>query len=219
MFYVQEEGWVVCRAFKKRTTNSQNTKRTIEGWDTSYFYEEAPSGIINNSMVDPIELISRQPQSYISQTYNMCKQEIEACMHAEQFVQLPQLESPSLPLLVKRPSTVSLVSSEINNDDTDDQNRLLLLSNNNNNNTTTITTNNVTDWRALDKFVASQLSHEVETDQGVLLSSFGATNNNHSSDMALMLLQQSSRDEGNKLSPFLNGSSDCSDIGICIFEK
>nr|QDX01716.1 NAC domain-containing protein NAC55 [Medicago sativa subsp. falcata] len=208
----QEEGWVVCRAFKKRTTNSQSTKSTIEGWDTSYFYEEAASRV-NNSMVDPIDqLISRQPQSYLSQSYNMCKQEIEACMHAEQFLQLPQLESPSLPL-VKRPSTMSLVSDN-NNDDINDQNRLLLLSNNNDN----ITTNTVTDWRALDKFVASQLSHEVETDQGVLLSSFG-TNNNPSSDMALMLLQQGNRDEENKLSPFLNASSDCSDIGICVFEK
>lgn len=209
---MQEEGWVVCRAFKKRTTNSQSTKSTIEGWDTSYFYEEAASRV-NNSMVDPIDqLISRQPQSYLSQSYNMCKQEIEACMHAEQFLQLPQLESPSLPL-VKRPSTMSLVSDN-NNDDINDQNRLLLLSNNNDN----ITTNTVTDWRALDKFVASQLSHEVETDQGVLLSSFG-TNNNPSSDMALMLLQQGNRDEENKLSPFLNASSDCSDIGICVFEK
>ena len=210
---MQEEGWVVCRAFKKRTTNSQSTKSTVEGWDTSYFYEEAASRI-NNSMVDPIDqIISRQPQSYLSQSYNMCKQEIEACMHAEQFLQLPQLESPSLPL-VKRPSTMSLVS-ENNNDDINDQNRLLLLSNNNDN----ITTNTVTDWRALDKFVASQLSHEVETDhQGVLLSSFG-TNNNPSSDMALMLLQQGNRDEENKLSPFLNASSDCSDIGICVFEK
>nr|QSD99857.1 NAC family transcription factor [Melilotus albus] len=193
----QEEGWVVCRAFKKRTTNSQSTKSTIEGWDTSYFFEESSSRV-NNSMVDPIDqLISRQPQSYLSQSYNMCKQEIEACMHAEQFVQLPQLESPSLPL-AKRPSTMSLVSDN-NNDD--------------------FATNTVTDWRALDKFVASQLSHEVETDQEVLLSSFGANNNNASSDMALMLLQQGSRDEGNKLSPFLNASSDCSDIGICVFEK
>ncbi|CAL5188126.1 unnamed protein product [Lathyrus oleraceus] len=206
----QEEGWVVCRAFKKRATNSQSTKNTMERWDTSYFYEEGASRV-NNSMVDPIELISRQPQSYLSQTYNMCKQEIEACMHAEQFIQLPQLESPSLPI-IKRPSSVSLVS-ENNNDDIDDQNRLLLLSSNNNN----ITTNNVTaDWRDLDKFVASQLSHEVEIDQGVLSSFGGGTNNIPSSDMALLLMQQGGRDEGNK---FLNATSDCSDIGICIFEK
>ncbi|XP_004512121.1 NAC domain-containing protein 37 [Cicer arietinum] len=221
----QEEGWVVCRAFKKRATNSQ-TKNTIERWDTSYFYEEA-SGM--SSMVDPIDLISRQPQSFLAQSFNMCKQEIEAennnnnnslisCMHADQFIQLPQLESPSLPL-VKRPSIVSLVSENNDDNNDDDQKRLLLLSNNN---VTTITTTNnnnnnnnnnnqvTTDWRALDKFVASQLSHE---DEGVL-SSFGTNILLPNSDMALMLMQ-GSRDEGNK---FLNASSDC-DIGICVFEK
>lgn len=190
----------MCRAFKKRT-NGQT--KTIEGWDSSYFYDEA-SGV--STVVDPIDhLISRQPQSFLAQNF-MCKQEIEAdnlsCMHADQFVQLPQLESPTLPL-VKKPSTVSLVS-ETNEDD--DQNRI---SNNNNNNT-----KKVTDWRALDKFVASQLSqgdrHEADA-----LPSF---DNHTSSDMALLLLQSSRDNEGNKLSPFLSTSSDC-DIGICVFEK
>ncbi|TKY70462.1 NAC domain-containing protein 37 [Spatholobus suberectus] len=192
----QEEGWVVCRAFKKKTTGQT---KTIEGWESSYFYDEA-SGV--STVVDPIDLISRQSQSFLAQNF-MCKQEIEAdnlsCMHQDPFVQLPQLESPSLPL-VKRPSTVSLVSD--NNEDEDIQNRL---SNNN--------TKKVTDWRALDKFVASQLSQEDRHDTNGL-SSF-EPHDNH--DMALLLLQ-SSRDEGNKLSPFLTTSSDC-DIGICVFEK
>ncbi|XP_027361660.1 NAC domain-containing protein 37-like [Abrus precatorius] len=193
----QEEGWVVCRAFKKRT-NGQT--KTIEGWDTSYFYDEA-SGV--STVVDPIDLISRQPQSFLSQNF-LCKQEIEAdnlsCMHPDQFVQLPQLESPSLPL-IKRPSTMSLVSD--NNEEDDTQNMLI-------NNTT----KKVTDWRALDKFVASQLSQEDRHETNAL-SSFETHNNNP--DMALLLLQNS-RDEGNKLSPFFNTSSDC-DIGICVFEK
>ena len=93
-----------------------------------------------STVVDPIELISRQSQSFVAQNF-MCKQELEAdnlsCMLQDPFVQLPQLESPSLPL-VKRPSTVSLVSD--NNEDEDIQNRLL----SNNNNTKKVTT----DWRA-----------------------------------------------------------------------
>ncbi|KAL9328242.1 hypothetical protein ACSQ67_003245 [Phaseolus vulgaris] len=194
--FLQEEGWVVCRAFKKKTTGQT---KTTEGWDSSYFFEEA-SGL--STVVDPIDLISRQSHSFLAQNF-MCKQEIEAdnlsCMLQDPFVQLPQLESPSLPL-VKRPSTVSLVSD--NNEDEDIQNRL---SNNN--------TKKVTDWRALDKFVASQLSQE-DTLETNGLSSFEP---HDSHDMALLLLQ-SSRDEGNKLSPFLNTSSDC-DIGICVFEK
>lgn len=202
---LQEEGWVVCRAFKKKAT--AQTKTTIEGWDTSYFYEEV-NGV--STVVDPIDLISRQSQSFLSQNF-MCKQELEAenlnCMHhhiQDPFVQLPQLESPSLPL-VKRPSTMSLASSDNNNENEDIRNKL---SSSNN------TTNKVTDWRALDKFVASQLSQE-DMHETNALSSFEPHNNNH--DMALLLLQ-SSRDEGNKLSPFLNTSSDC-DIGIYVFEK
>ncbi|XP_029127658.1 NAC domain-containing protein 37 isoform X2 [Cajanus cajan] len=192
----QEEGWVVCRAFKKKTTGQT---KTMEGWDSSYFYEEA-SGV--STMVDPIDLISRQSQSFLAQNF-MCKQEIEAdnlaSMLQDPFVQLPQLENPSLPL-IKRPSTVSLVSD--NNEDEDIQNRLY-------NNTT----KKVTDWRALDKFVASQLSQE-DMHETNGLSSFEPHNN---SDLALLLLQ-SSRDEGNRLSPFLNTGSDC-DIGICVFDK
>lgn len=191
----QEEGWVVCRAFKKRTTSQS---KSIEGWDTSYFYDE-PSGV--STVMDPIDYISRQPQNYLGQNF-LCKQEIEAdnlnFMHAtEHFVQLPQLESPSLPLM-KRPSSVSLISE---NNEEEDQTRGC-------NNA-----EKVTDWRALDKFVASQLSQE-DRYEGDGVSSFGA---HHNSDMALLLLQ-SSRDEANKLNGFLNASSDC-DIGICVFEK
>lgn len=164
--FLQEEGWVVCRAFKKRTTG--HTK-SIEGWDSSYFYDES-SGV--SSVVDPIEYMSRQPPSFLAQSL-MCKQEIEAdnlgFMQSDQYLQLPQLESPSLPTL-KRPSSMSLTSE---NSTEEEQNRG---SNSN--------TKKVTDWRALDKFVASQLSQE---DRCEGESSFGAHDN---SDMALLLLQE-----------------------------
>nr|UBT01662.1 NAC transcription factor 58 [Litchi chinensis] len=172
----QEEGWVVCRAFKKRT-NGQS--KSIEGWDSSYFYDE-PSGV--SSVVDPIEYMSRQqPQGFLSQNL-LCKQEIEAdnlsFMQSDQNLQLPQLESPSLPLLKRPISSISLTSE--NNEelveDHQQQNRKT-----SNNAATTTTKKAVTDWRALDKFVASQLSQE-EGD-----SSFGGHSN---SDMALLLLQE-----------------------------
>ncbi|CAN6698739.1 unnamed protein product [Malus baccata var. baccata] len=200
----QEEGWVVCRAFKKRTS-SQN--KSIEGWDSSYFYEEL-NGL--TSVADPTNyMISRQPQSFLSQNF-MCKQETEAdslnFLHSDPFVQLPQLESPSLPL-IKRPSSTSLISE--NNIEIEDQQSIRGCND----------AKKVTDWRALDKFVASQLSQE-ERYEGDGGASFGA---NDESDMALLLLQSSSaRDEddqlGNKLNGFLNSTTDC-DIGICIFEK
>lgn len=170
--YYQEEGWVVCRAFKKRATGHA---KSIEGWDSSYFYDE-PSGV--SSVVDPIEYVSRQPQSFLPQNL-MCKQEIEAenlsfLQGADQYLQLPQLESPSLPIL-KRPSSISLTSE---NSAEEEQNRVNNIHNNNAN-------KKVTDWRALDKFVASQLSQE---DRGEGESSFGAHDDN--SDMALLLLQE-----------------------------
>ncbi|XWS42156.1 hypothetical protein CRYUN_Cryun17cG0143800 [Craigia yunnanensis] len=198
----QEEGCVVCRAFKKRITGQT---KSIEGWDSSYFYDEA-SGI--SSVVDPIDYFSKQPQNFLPQNL-LCKQEKEAdnlnFVHSsDQFVQLPQLESPSLPL-IKRPNSISIISENINYEE-EEQNRIICNK-----------TKKVTDWRALDKFVASQLSQEDRYD-GEGVSSFDTNNNNNNSDMALLLLQSSSREEGSKLNEFLNSSSDC-DIGICIFDK
>ncbi|GMJ07892.1 Arabidopsis NAC domain containing protein 37, vascular related NAC-domain protein 1 [Hibiscus trionum] len=208
----QEEGWVVCRAFKKRTTGGQAKSIGGGGWDSSYLYDE-PSGL--SSVVDPMEYMSRrQPQSFLP----LCKQEtteadnLNNFVYSDQFIELPQLESPSLPLMNK-PSSTSLVSENNNinfeeeEEEEKDQKKM----------STTTTTKKVTDWRALDKFVASQLSHEdrYHNQQGGPISSFDA-NNCSNSDMASLLLQ-SSREEGNKLRELLSSTSDC-DIGICIFD-
>ena len=154
--------------------------------------------------MDPIDYITRQPHNNYLQQSLMCKQELEAenlhFMHSsDQFIQLPQLESPSLPLM-KRPSSVSLIS-ESNHEEELEQ----------------ISNKKVTDWRALDKFVASQLSQgeRYEGDGGA--SSFGMGSSNLEMAAPLLLLQ-SGRDEGDKLSGFLSSSSDC-DFGICIFDK
>ncbi|KAK8716794.1 hypothetical protein V6N13_044092 [Hibiscus sabdariffa] len=186
----QEEGWVVCRAFKKRTSTTGQNK-TIEQWDSSYFYDEA-SGIGSGStIVDPIDYIPRQqPQNFLPPNM-LCKQEIEAdnlnFVHCDQFVQLPQLESPSLPLL-KRPNSISLISENSKNyHDKEEEYQQQQQKK-----------NKVTDWRALDKFVASQLSQEMRYggDEGV---SIFEANNDTNSDVALLLLQSSSNggEQGN----------------------
>lgn len=214
---------MVCRAFKKRTTNGQT--KTIERWDRNYLYDEQACGSVSSTVVDHnIDLMVRQqqPQRFSAAQNFLYKQEeiIEegnnnlSFMHAEQqLVQLPHLESPSLPLAKKQSSVVSPISDNINNNE-DDDNPQKGLSN---------TTKKVTtDWRALDKFVASQLSqeerHEIE---GV--SSFATHHTTTSSDMALLLLQNNSRENerNNKFNPFFNTSSTISgsDIGICVFEK
>ncbi|XP_058736187.1 NAC domain-containing protein 37 [Vicia villosa] len=167
----QEEGWVVCKAFKKKT-NVQT--KTNEIWEPSNLYGiEQTSGII-----------SMQPQRISSQNF-MYKQDIEEdnliFMHSQQLLPLPTLESLSSLPLPKRQNSMSIISENNINK-----------------------TEKVTDWRDLDKFVASQLSQEDHRHE---------TN----SDMSLLLLQ-SSKDEEIKLSSFLSTSLDC-DIGICVFEN
>ncbi|GMJ04860.1 Arabidopsis NAC domain containing protein 37, vascular related NAC-domain protein 1 [Hibiscus trionum] len=166
----QEEGWVVCRAFKKKTTG--------------------------------------QTKNFLHQNL-LCRKEKEIDRlsfvdHSDvQFVQLS---------LMKRPSSVSLISDNTKHEEEEDEVQNRIICNNN---------KKVTDWRALDKFVASQLSQEDIFDDGGGVSSFEVIDNisnDDNSDMALMLLQNGSRGEGNKLDEFLNSSSDF-DIGICLFAK
>ncbi|KAK8653066.1 hypothetical protein V6N13_127084 [Hibiscus sabdariffa] len=218
-FFLQEEGWVVCRAFKKKTSTT-NQNKTIEQWDSSYFYNEA-SGI--STVVDPIDYISRQqPQNFLPPNM-MCKREIiEAdnlnVVHCDQFVQLPQLESPSLPL-IKRPNSTPLISDNNNtttNYGEEEEEEFQQQQKKKKNRSLCDNTERVTDWRALDKFVASQLSQEIR---------YGGDErtNGSNSDMALLLLQSGGgageEEEGNyKLNEFLNSSPDC-DIGICVFDK
>lgn len=220
----QEEGWVVCRAFKKRIA-AQN--KSIEGWDSAYLYDDQPSSM--SSVVDSIDYLSMHPNSsnLLSQNNFLCKQELEAdnlsFIHSDhdQFVQLPQLESPSLPLLKRPTSPIYLISD--NNEEDDHQQIRSGYNVNNNNNNNNNDNQKVTDWRALDKFVASQLSQEdrycesSSTDHMIHgVSSFGQNYDN--SDMAPFLLLQSDihGEEGSQINEFL--SSDCG-IGICIFDN
>lgn len=162
----------MCRAFRKRT-NGQT--KSIEGWDRRYTYE------------DPIDLMLRKPQRNNISAENLLYKKETRLMHAEEVMQLPELQSPSVTIMKKQSST----SDNINNEKE---------------------LSKVTDWRALDKFVASQLSqedrHEIEG-----MSSFAGLTG---SDIPFLLLQNTN--ERNKFNPFLTApSSDC-DIGICVFQ-
>ncbi|KAB1998078.1 hypothetical protein ES319_D12G065000v1 [Gossypium barbadense] len=205
----QEEGWVICRAFKKKISGQA---KSIEGWESRCFYDE-PSGL--SSVIDPMEYLSKQPQKFLP----YCKEETEAdnldFVYCDQFVELPQLESPSLPL-INKPASISLISENIVNygeeeEEEADKKRMC-----------NANTKKVTDWRALDKFVASQLSHEDRYNNGdqerASISSFDA-NNSSNSDMEALLLLQSSREERNKLKELLNSSTSHCDVGICIFDQ
>ncbi|KAJ1379622.1 NAC domain [Sesbania bispinosa] len=163
-----EEGWVVCRVFKKRMTTMQKVEYESPCWyedQVSFMQQDLESPRRNN--------ISHHP--YAS-SYHPCKPELELIQynnipHDASFLQLPQLESPKV--------TQSAASSVI---------PYGYASNNNNGTTLQFSSSvtqeeqiqnfhqqtlhslygasndqvvdQVTDWRVLDKFVASQLSHE-----------------------------------------------------------
>ncbi|KAK4260443.1 hypothetical protein QN277_003556 [Acacia crassicarpa] len=143
----QEEGWVVCRVFKKRMT----TMRKVGEYESPCWYDEAASFMQD---LDP-----SPRRNHISPPYYACKQEFEFNynninnLSHDAFLQLPQLESPN-----KLPA-----STIFTNGTTFGRNR----------NTTTATTTSfydqpvvvdddqmLTDWRVFDKFVASQLSQD-----------------------------------------------------------
>ncbi|VYS71586.1 unnamed protein product [Arabidopsis thaliana] len=136
----QEEGWVVCRAFKKRTTIP--TKRR-QLWDPNcLFYDDA-------TLLEPLDKRARHNPDFTATPF---KQELlsEAshvqdgdfgsmyfqCIDDDQFSQLPQLESPSLPSEIT-PHSTTFSENSSRKDDMSSEKR-------------------ITDWRYLDKFVASQ---------------------------------------------------------------
>ncbi|CAH8358847.1 unnamed protein product [Eruca vesicaria subsp. sativa] len=211
----QEEGWVVCRAFKKRATGQ--TKNT-EPWSASYFYDEAVSSGVN-SVLDPIEYIPNQQHDIFGKGF-MCKQELEGMvddlnyMHSyHQFIQLPQLQSPSLPVM-KRPSSSMSISSMDNStnyitslEDETSYESVINGENKRKNKKKQVT--KMGDWRELDKFVASQLMSQ---DHGT--SDLVGHQINHEDiemDSSLLLIE---RDEENRfVSELLNSNTGC-DTGI-----
>lgn len=169
-----EEGWVVCRVFKKRMPTMQKVGE----------YDQSPCWYEDQvSFMQDLESPRRMSQPYAS--YHPCKPELMELHHHQYtiphdpFLQLPQLESPKV-----TQSTASLSCSSVvpygnydhqtnnnNNGSTlqfssltqeeqqmqqycNQQSQHSLYGNNNDH-----AVDQVTDWRLLDKFVASQLSH------------------------------------------------------------
>ncbi|XP_064990038.1 NAC domain-containing protein 37-like isoform X2 [Musa acuminata AAA Group] len=188
----QEEGWVVCRAFKKRATSP--TRILADVWSCSYGYDYVGR---MNSMIDPMIRLQKQPVTL------QCKQETESdelrYLNSNQFVKLPQLESPSL-TPATRPSSKMTVLEEEDEEQARTPNGMEI----------------VTDWRALDKFVASQLGQDGSSSVGAqVVSDFVGDND---SEMALLLLQSETEEVG-KFNEFRSsGGSNC-ETGICIFEQ
>lgn len=166
----QEEGWVVCRVFKKRVT----TMRKVSEHDSPCWYDDQVSFMQ--------DLDSPKQSSQSNLVYQLpypCKKELDLApyqMPREQFLQLPLLESPKLlqsasTNIASNPmaaygldvshATSLLPSSLIQEEQvqhTGQQNFQAMYGNNTTNEQQGV--DQVTDWRVLDKFVASQLSQD-----------------------------------------------------------
>ncbi|KAK8516366.1 hypothetical protein V6N13_047068 [Hibiscus sabdariffa] len=161
----QEEGWVVCRVFKKRMT----TVRKMGEYEPSCWYDDQVS------FVQELESPKRIPQPYAA-TYHHhypCKQELQLQynMPHDLFLQLPHLESPKVPQSAASMSCNSFIP--YNGSTQEEQLHQGHHQNLNSFYNTTIdhqAVDQVTDWRVLDKFVASQLSHEEASKENVATS-------------------------------------------------
>ncbi|KAE8671755.1 NAC domain-containing protein 7 [Hibiscus syriacus] len=156
-----EEGWVVCRVFKKRMTTVQK----VSECESSYWYDEQVS------FMQELESPRRIPQPYASPYHHHhypCMQELELQhnLHHNAFLQLPRLESPRVPQYAASvtacnsvvPYGSTLQSSTLTQEE--HMNPMVHQQNLNSVYNGEQAVDQVTDWRVLDKFFASQLSHE-----------------------------------------------------------
>jgi hypothetical protein len=130
---MQEEGWVVCRVFKKRVASQTRVAEDPFCWFGDHV-------TLMPDIETPRQLVRHPKMVYQNHMYN-CKPELELhhLLPHEPFMQIPQLESPNkLQDYINNQGTTVFSSSMAQEE----------------------SAQNLTDWRALDKFVASQLSHE-----------------------------------------------------------
>lgn len=172
----QEEGWVVCRVFKKRVT----TMRKVSEHDSPCWYDDQAVSFIQ-------DLDSPKQTSQSNLVYNLpsypCKKELDLPyqLPRDHFLQLPLLESPKLlhsvsssitpnpipPYLLDHVNhSTSLLPPSLMQEDQHigHQNFQDTTFGNNSSNSNEQALDQVTDWRVLDKFVASQLSQDASKD-------------------------------------------------------
>nr|GMD00837.1 NAC domain-containing protein 37-like [Ipomoea batatas] len=200
---------------------SQARSNNAETWESS----RKPSNE-TSVIMDPVDyyITTRQttPTTFISShnhhSFLHSKQDLSSCNHlSDQFVHLPQLQSPSHPPPLQNPATTPSVPPESynkfhgSNIEEDDENN-----------------NRVSDWRALDKLVASQLNHDDNRDDdqkrhnGAGAGGEPRLKNQDDSDVGLLLLQSGGiweDGEDDDINRFFSSNSDCNNIGICLFDK
>ncbi|CAI9093783.1 OLC1v1029358C1 [Oldenlandia corymbosa var. corymbosa] len=166
----QEEGWVVCRVFKKRLA----TMRKDGDHESMCWYDDQVSFM--QDFESPRRMSHQPYPSPYNNPHYSCKQELDQLQynhvpHDHGFLQLPQLESPRvpqsnpnlscnllLPYTFERMQPSNLTQEEHLQQSHQQQQHISPLYSNQTDHQAAV--DQVTDWRVLDKFVASQLSHE-----------------------------------------------------------
>lgn len=158
----QEEGWVVCRAFKKRLTAVQ---KMIEH-DSPIWYDDQVSFMPD--LDSPKQISHPNLTNYNLNHHYPCKRELNLHypMPHNHLLQLPLLESPKMLQPSVNCSSMGTYTIDINHGNTSINENYLNPQNYNTNNyggnsgnTNEVINEQAMDWRVLDKFVASQLSH------------------------------------------------------------
>ncbi|PIA40986.1 hypothetical protein AQUCO_02300039v1 [Aquilegia coerulea] len=148
----QDEGWVVCRAFKKP---SPSHKQRADAWNHTYFVldaehfgHQAPADFASPSS-DPYQAVNFHQQSF------GCEDEIGSKLsHFEnQLIELPQLQSPSLSTSLATKEAL-LQHNGITNNEYEQKNGSKAPE--------------FIDWKTVDKLLASQLTEMASSTQSNL---------------------------------------------------
>ncbi|XP_050150007.1 NAC domain-containing protein 7-like isoform X2 [Malus sylvestris] len=202
----QAKGWVVCRVFKKKLP----TVKRMGDYESPNCYDQVPF----------IQQLDNSPRTSISHTYvssqyqqqlhySQCKPELDLQYnmphhHHDSFLQLPQLESPKVPHqpaipygnYVIQSSTVLTQEEQLHyfcqqnpfNSSASSSGHTHY------NNTDYLqAVDQVKDWQALDKYVASQLSHDQQDASKEVTNYSNAEETFHVAEHINMLANEASR--------------------------
>ncbi|KAK1419064.1 hypothetical protein QVD17_28221 [Tagetes erecta] len=153
----QEEGWVVCRVFKKRIT----TVRRMDDHDSLCWYNDQVSFMPDYDSPKRVSHPYTSNNSYHHQLpakYEIDEIQYNLPHHEHSFLQLPHLESLRFPQPAAPTLRASYTSGNLQSPHQQQSNVNLLYGNNNDNNGEQDL--QPTDWRVLENFVASQLSND-----------------------------------------------------------
>nr|XP_027186315.1 NAC domain-containing protein 7 [Cicer arietinum] len=175
----QEEGWVVCRVFKKRVTTM---RKVMSEHDSPSWYDDQLSFNMQDMVDSPNQTSYQSNLVYQQLPLYPCKKELEHLqfqLPRDQFLQLPLLESPKLlqpnsstnltsnnPMIptfnaLNLPSSILIEEQQVLQNGQQNLHHGIVYGNNCHEQNVD---DQVTDWRVLDKFVASQLSQDGSKD-------------------------------------------------------